>query len=79
MKGAVNFKKAKRGTLPRVLRMLWGFYPVLLPLTALCILFSAAVSAVPSLFIQQIIDEALCVGSNHQCFNSAALACGVKR
>ncbi|MBQ8641467.1 MAG: ABC transporter ATP-binding protein [Clostridia bacterium] len=35
--------------------MLWQFYPVLVPLTGLCILFSAIVSSIPATFTQRII------------------------
>ncbi len=41
--------------LGRVLRMLFEFYPVLLPLTIACIIFSAATSAIPAIFIQKVI------------------------
>ena len=47
--------KAKRGGLLRVLRMLCGFYPVLVPVTVFCILFSAAASAIPAVFIQKVL------------------------
>ena len=40
----------------RVLHSMWQMYPVLLPMAALCIIFSAAVSSIPALFIQQIIE-----------------------
>ena len=43
------------GTLVRVLKMLIGYYPVLVPVTAFCILFSAAVSSIPSLFVQKVL------------------------
>jgi len=46
---------SKGRSLGRVIKMLWGYYPVLVPLTALCILFSAAVSSMPALFNQRII------------------------
>jgi len=39
----------------RVLKMLMGFYPVLLPITIVCIIFSAATSAIPALFQQNVI------------------------
>jgi len=54
----VNGKRPmpKKGTLPRVLKLLFKFYPVLAPLTVVCILFSAATSAIPALFIQEIIE-----------------------
>lgn len=52
-------KKAK-GTLKllgRVLRYLFRFYPVMTPLVMLCILFSAVVSAIPAVFMQQVLEE----------------------
>ncbi len=39
----------------RVLGMLFEFYPVLMPITAVCIVFSAGTSAIPALFIQKVI------------------------
>ena len=44
-----------KGTMKRLLRMLFSFYPVALPLVILCVVFSAAVSAIPSVFMQNII------------------------
>ncbi len=46
----INFK-----TLGRVLRMLYAFYPRLIPLTVVCIIFSAAVSAIPAIFQQKVL------------------------
>ena len=43
------------GSLWRVIRMFFRFYPVLAPLTVVCILFSSVVSSIPSLFIQNVI------------------------
>ncbi len=40
--------------LRRVLKMLFGYYPVLVPLAILCILFTAVVSALPAIFLQQV-------------------------
>ncbi len=37
------------------LKKFFGFYPVLAPLSVFCILFSAVVSAIPSLFIQRVL------------------------
>jgi len=51
MKRKINFK-----TLGRTLKMLFGFYPVLMPLTIVCILFSAVCATLPSLFLQNIIE-----------------------
>ncbi len=49
--------KAKNpfGTLIRLVKLLFKSYPVLLPLTCLCIVFSAVVSSIPSLFTQKVI------------------------
>ncbi len=48
--------KAKKGTLGRLLKMIFGFYPVLLPFTLGCIVFSAVVSSMPSIFMQNVIS-----------------------
>jgi len=51
-------KPARRinfSTLGRVIKKLFGYYPVLVPLTVGCILFAAIVSSIPSLFIQNVI------------------------
>ena len=42
--------------LARLIKMLFGFYPVLMPVTVVCILFSAVVSAIPAVFIQNVIE-----------------------
>ncbi len=48
-------RKINFGALGRLLGMLRRFYPVLLPVTVVCILFSAAASAIPALFLQKVI------------------------
>ena len=50
----MTYEKGKN-PLARVIRKLFGYYPVLAPLTMACILFSSIVSAIPSLFIQNIL------------------------
>ena len=50
-----KFTPQKKQSLGRVLKMLVKAYPVLVPLTAACILFSAIVSSMPALFQQKII------------------------
>ncbi len=47
--------KADFSALGRALRRLFAYYPRLAPLTMCCILFSAAISAIPSLFVQNVI------------------------
>ncbi len=48
--------RAKPGTLLRVVKMLFKFYPVLVPVAIFCILFTAVVSVMPALFIQRITE-----------------------
>ena len=47
--------KADFSALGRALRRLFVYYPRLAPLTMCCILFSAIVSSIPSLFTQNVI------------------------
>ncbi len=48
-------QRAPKGVLRRLLRTLFEFYPVLLPVTLVCILINAIVSAAPAVFMQNII------------------------
>lgn len=48
-------QRAPKGILRRLLRTLFEFYPVLLPITLVCILINAIVSSIPSIFMQNII------------------------
>ena len=47
--------KFNPGALKRILKMLFKSYPVLLPITLVCIVFSAIVNTMPAIFNQQII------------------------
>ena len=47
--------KNQMKSLGRVMKLLLGYYPVLVPITAICIIFSSFVSAIPALFQQNII------------------------
>ena len=49
--------RAKKGTLKRLLRELFSFYPRLLPLTICCIVISAVVGAIPALFMRQVYEQ----------------------
>ena len=48
-------QRAPKGVLRRLLRTLFEFYPVLLPITLVCILINAVVSAAPAVFLQNVI------------------------
>ena len=48
--------KADMRVLGRTLKMLWQCYPVLLPVTCVCIVCSAIVSAIPSIFTKNVLD-----------------------
>ncbi len=41
----------------RIIKMLFKFYPVMLPITIVCILFSAVTAAMPAIFQQQVIAD----------------------
>jgi len=45
----------QKGSLKRLFRMLFSFYPVALPAVIVCIIFSAVVAALPAVFTQKII------------------------
>lgn len=48
-------KNKKQGVLKRVIKTLFEFYPVLMPLIVICVLLNAIVSSIPSVFMQNII------------------------
>lgn len=45
----------KKGVIRRIIHTLFSFYPVLMPVVLFCILFNAIVSAIPAVFMQNII------------------------
>ncbi len=49
--------KFNPNTLKRLLKMLFSFYPVMLPVTIVCIVFSALTAAAPAIFQQQVIAD----------------------
>ena len=49
-------RKIDKGTLGRVVKLLFKSYPVLIPITIFCIVFSAMVSSIPSLFIKNVLE-----------------------
>ncbi len=49
-------RKIDKGTLARVVKLLFRSYPVLVPITVFCIAFSAIVSSIPSLFIKNVLE-----------------------
>lgn len=55
MNGAPEKRKFNMSTFKRVIKMLFESYPVLVPITLVCIIFSAIVATVPAIFNQQII------------------------
>ena len=52
-------RKLDAGTLKRVLKMLFGFYPVLLPISIVCIIFCAVTSAIPAIFLKEVTNAIL--------------------
>ncbi len=62
MKRKINFK-----TLGRTIKMLFKFYPVLVSIAIVCILFSAVCATMPGIFLQKVfelIDEAQLTGAS---------------
>ena len=49
-------QRAPKGVMKRLIRTIFEFYPVLLPITLGCILVNAIVSSVPSIFMQNAIS-----------------------
>ncbi|MBR6873538.1 MAG: ABC transporter ATP-binding protein [Ruminococcus sp.] len=51
-----NIKPAFNGaSLKRIIKMLFHFYPRLVPLSIICMLFSAVASSIPAIFVQKVI------------------------
>ena len=48
-------RRAPKGVIGRLIRTIFQFYPVLFPVTLVCILINAIVSSVPSVFMQNAI------------------------
>ena len=51
-----NAPGAAKGTLGRIIKTLFEFYPVMMPLVVFCVLLNAAVSSIPAIFMQNIIS-----------------------
>ena len=49
-------RKLNMGMLKRLIKMLFGFYPVLLPVSIVCIIFCAVTSAIPAIFLEKVIN-----------------------
>ncbi len=43
-------------TVGRIFKLLMSYYPVLLPVTIVCIIFSGITAAIPSIFVQKVIE-----------------------
>jgi ATP-binding cassette subfamily B multidrug efflux pump len=52
---AMHRPRAKGGTFKRLVVTLWQFFPRLVPFVVVCIVFSAVVSSIPTIFMQRII------------------------
>ena len=46
---------SRRGVVLRLVKTLFSFYPVLLPIAIVCIIFDAVISAIPSVFMQNVL------------------------
>ena len=50
-------RRAPKGVLRRLIRMVFEFFPVLLPVALVCILINAVVSSMPAVFMQNVIAD----------------------
>lgn len=48
-------KVKKRNVVWRLMRTLFQFYPVMMPVTIICIIFNAVISSIPAIFMQNVI------------------------
>ena len=51
----MNKKSGRHSIVLRLLKTIREFYPVMMPVTVVCIIFSAIVSSVPAIFMQNVI------------------------
>ena len=51
----MNKKSGRSSIVLRLLKLIKEFYPVMMPVTIVCIIFSAIVSSVPAVFMQNVI------------------------
>lgn len=51
----MNKKKGRKSIVLRLLKTIKDFYPVMMPVTVICIIFSAVVSSIPAVFMQNVI------------------------
>ena len=51
----MNKKSSRSSTVLRLLKTIREFYPVMMPVTVVCSIFSAVVSSVPAIFMQNVI------------------------
>ena len=61
--------KVSKDTLPRVLKLLYQFYPKLIPIVVFCIIFAAIVNSIPAIFTQKIlaiVEDSLKSGATWQ-------------
>jgi ATP-binding cassette, subfamily B, multidrug efflux pump len=52
-----NNDKNRKGVMGRLIKTMFEFYPVLLPVVLGCIIFNAIISSIPAIFMQNIISE----------------------
>jgi len=63
--------KVKKETLPRVLKLLYHFYPRLIPVVVFCIIFAAIVNSIPAMFTKNILDVIEVSLKNHVTWEQA--------
>ena len=65
-------KTKKKGILRRLLKTVFSFYPVLLPVAVACITLTAIVGAVPAIFMQTVIQNITTAFEQHLTWEQAS-------
>ena len=65
-------KTKKKGILRRLLKTVFSFYPVLLPVAVACITLTAIVGAVPAIFMQRVIQNITTAFEQHLTWEQAS-------
>ena len=64
-------RKLNVGMLKRLLKMLFDFYPVLLPVSIVCIIFCAVTSAIPAIFLKEVTNAITYAWENSVAWDAA--------
>ena len=64
-------RKLNVGMLKRLIKMLFSYYPVLLPVSIICIIFCAVTSAIPAIFLKEVTNAITSAVENNMAWEIA--------